>query len=170
MAFTGLATLVLLLLTLSAGHSLGFLKRRWRKHLGLGGFLMSCYHLLTFLYLDHALSIQSISEALIKQKAIFLGPGAWLLLLPLALTSSKTSQRRLGRRWAQLHRLIYLATFIGLLHQTQLTDWPVVSVLLGLYLTAELGFRLFRRCRSKPINKHENVDPLNSIDCLGPKI
>jgi len=83
---------------------------RIRKLLGDFCFFYACLHLLTYAVVDQGLDFKAIADDVLKHKFIFLGMATWLALLPLAVTSTRGWQRRLGfRRWKRLHRLVYLA-------------------------------------------------------------
>ncbi len=87
-----------------------------RKPLGLYSFLYVCLHLLTFVALDYGLDGELIWEAVAEKRYVLAGLAGFLLLLPLAVTSTKGWQRRLGRRWKLLHSLIYPAAILAILH------------------------------------------------------
>lgn len=117
---TGTATLALLLCTLAVSP----LRRLtgWnaliplRRPLGLYAFFYGCLHLLTYLLLDRQLDFSGIGGDILKRRFITAGFTAWLLMLPLALTSTKGWIRRLGRRWSQLHWLVYPAGIAAITH------------------------------------------------------
>ncbi len=87
-----------------------------KRPLGLWAFAFGCLHLLLYTGLDQGFSLPELARDLAKRPFIFAGMATWLLLLPLALTSTKGWQRRLGRNWKRLHRLAYLAVLLGVLH------------------------------------------------------
>ena len=127
---TGLAALSLLLITLAITP----LRRltgwnhliRLRRLLGLWGFAYVVLHATIYLVLDQSLSLPRIWEDTLKHPRIFVGMGAFLLLIPLAATSTTASIRRLGGpRWAAIHRLAYLATALGVLHYLWVVKWDV---------------------------------------------
>jgi len=113
---------------------------RLRRMLGLFAFFYACLHLGTWIILDHFFDFPFMLEDVVKRPFITMGMTTWLLLLPLALTSTQASIRRLGRRWQKLHRLAYLAAVTAVVHfwwvvKADLRDpqlWALaVSVLLG---------------------------------------
>ena len=115
--------------------------QKLRRLLGLFAFFYACLHLAVYLYFDQGLAWDFILEDVLERPFIFSGTAAFLLLLPLALTSTRASIRRLGKRWVKLHRLVYLAIGAALLHYTwgqkadirdPLLVGAVVAVLLGL--------------------------------------
>ncbi len=117
---TGLATLVLLLITLSVTPLRRLFSWNWlgplRRMLGLAAFGYVLVHALIYFILDQSLDPGLIWTDTIEHPRIAVGFAAWLLLIPLALTSTDRAIRRLGKRWGRLHRLIYPATVLGILH------------------------------------------------------
>ena len=89
---------------------------RFRRLVGLYAFFYACLHLATWLVLDLGGYWTQVFDDLAKRPYIMLGFGAWALLLPLALTSTRGWMRRLGRRWGQLHKLVYAAAALAVLH------------------------------------------------------
>lgn len=87
-----------------------------RRILGLFSFFYASMHLASFSHFYIAWQPSLLLEELIKRSYIAAGLTAWLLMLPLAITSSKAWQRRLRRNWRKLHRLIYPATLLACLH------------------------------------------------------
>ena len=79
-------------------------------------FFYATLHMLTYAVIDYRLDLQSISKDIITKKFIFVGFAAWILLLPLALTSSKKAIIYLKDKWKKLHRLIYLISIFGIIH------------------------------------------------------
>ncbi len=90
---------------------------RFRRMLGLFTFAYACLHLLTYAWLDMGLDPMDIGRDILKRPFILVGFASWLLLLPLALTSTARAVRRLGaRQWQAVHRLVYLVAVLVLLH------------------------------------------------------
>lgn len=89
---------------------------RLRRMLGLYVFFYVCVHLLTFVWFDHNFDVAAIWKDVLKHKYITVGFAAFLLLIPLAATSTDAMIRRLGRNWARLHRLIYAIAPLAILH------------------------------------------------------
>lgn len=89
---------------------------RFRRLVGLYAFFYACLHLATWLVLDLGGYWTQVFDDLAKRPYITLGFSAWLLLVPLALTSTRGWMRRLGRRWGQLHKLVYAAAVLAVLH------------------------------------------------------
>jgi sulfoxide reductase heme-binding subunit YedZ len=119
---------------------------RIRRMLGLLAFFYASLHVLTYTGLDQVFDWPAIWKDVTKRKFIFVGLAAFVLLIPLALTSTNASVRRLGfARWKQLHRLAYVAPALGVLHffwrvkkdaTEPLTYGAVLAVLLALRLVA----------------------------------
>jgi len=112
---------------------------RFRRMLGLFGFFYIVLHFTTYAVLDQSLDFASIIEDVVKRPYITLGMTALLLLIPLALTSTKGMMRRLGKRWKKLHRLVYVIAVLGAWHfywQVKLDtlDATVYAVILALLL------------------------------------
>ncbi len=116
---------------------------RIRRTLGLWSYAFLCLHFSIYLVFDLGLSVSQLGADLIERTYITLGFMAWLMLLPLAITSTNAWQRRLKRRWLALHQLIYPAAILGSIHYLWLvkadTREPLtyLAILLGL-----LAFRL----------------------------
>jgi methionine sulfoxide reductase heme-binding subunit len=136
-----LLTLLITPLRLALGLS-GLL--RFRRMLGLFAFAASCLHLLAYLAFDRLFVLAEIWADLIKRPFITLGMAAFVLLLLLALTSSRTMVMRLGGiLWTRLHRLIYPASVLVVIHyalmvKRDLTEPLLYAALLGLLLAARL--------------------------------
>ncbi len=104
---------------------------RIRRLLGLFGFFYLTLHFFVYLVLDQTLDWEFILVDLTKRPYAVVGFTAWLLLIPLAVTSTRGWVRRLGKRWQKLHKLVYVAVALGLLHfywQVKAdTLWPLVA-------------------------------------------
>lgn len=104
---------------------------RIRRILGLFGFFYLSLHFFVYLVLDQTLDWEFILVDLTKRPYAVVGFTAWLLLIPLAITSTRGWVRRLGKRWQKLHKLVYVAVALGLLHfywQVKAdTLWPLVA-------------------------------------------
>ena len=113
-------TLRFLLLTLAMTPLRRFTGSAWplrlRRMLGLFTFFYVCIHLLTYIWLDQFFDWGEIVTDIVKRPFITFGMLAFILLLPLAMTSTNKMMKRLGRRWKSLHKLIYLIAVLGVLH------------------------------------------------------
>ncbi|MFN2337871.1 MAG: sulfite oxidase heme-binding subunit YedZ, partial [Gammaproteobacteria bacterium] len=117
---TGDWTLRLLLLTLlmtplKRGFGWGW-PLRVRRMLGLFAFFYATLHLSTYLWLDQFFDWGEIGRDILERPFITLGMTGYVLLLPLALTSTQAMMKRLGRNWKKLHRLVYVVATLGVLH------------------------------------------------------
>ncbi len=148
--WTGKGALVGLLLTLAVSP----LRRltgwnefiRLRRLLGLFAYFLGTLHFLSYIVFDQALSLAEIQADVLEHPWVFAGLSAWLLLTPLAITSTKGWIRRLGGgRWQRLHRLVYLAAAAGVLHFLWLVKKDVgTPALFGVALVLLLAARLPR--------------------------
>jgi sulfoxide reductase heme-binding subunit YedZ len=146
--FTGDWTLRFLLITLSVTPLRKMLKLpdliRFRRMLGLFAFFYVCLHFLTYIWPDQNFNLAGMWKDVAKRPFITVGFLGFVLLIPLALTSTKGWIRRLGgKRWQALHRLVYISAFCGVIHYY----WLVKSdhrlpVLYGAILAALLIYRL----------------------------
>ena len=124
-----------------------------RRLLGLFAFFYASLHLAIYLGLDQGFAWSYIVEDVVERPFITAGAAAFILLVPLAITSTKGWIRRLRKRWQRLHRLVYLAASLGALHfywkVKADTLWPLVAaaVLVGLLL-ARVPWRRWRRAES----------------------
>lgn len=144
---TGTWTLVLLLATLAITplrritglHTL----IRLRRMLGLFAFFYACLHFATYLALDQFFAFDAIAEDVLKRPYITMGFLAFLLLIPLAVTSTRGMIARLGRRWQLLHRLVYVSAIAGAVHflwlvKADLREPMLYTAALALLLGARL--------------------------------
>jgi len=149
--FTGDWALNLLLLTLLVRPLWRTLRWRssfvWlRRTLGLLAFFYATLHLLAFVVFELNLSLGALPEQVVEKPYVALGMAAWLLLVPLAITSTAGWQRRLGRRWNTLHRLVYAATLLGIAHYWWLVKKDITAPAMYLLAFALLmGWRLWLR-------------------------
>jgi sulfoxide reductase heme-binding subunit YedZ len=124
---TGKAALVLLVLSLACTplNSMFGLRAaiKLRRPLGVYAFLYVVMHFLTFTVLDYVLDWDLIKEAILEKRFALVGFAAFLLLIPLFITSTKGWQKRLGKRWKALHKLVYLAAPLVTVHYL----WSVKS-------------------------------------------
>lgn len=147
---TGYWTLTLLLITLTATPLkliLGWLwPIRLRRMLGLFAFFYGCLHFSTYLVLDQFFDWAGILKDIIKRPYITVGFPAFLLMIPLAVTSTDAMIRRLGgKRWQLLHRLVYLSAAGGVVHywwlvKKDLSNPVTFALLLGLLLAIRLFY------------------------------
>ena len=123
---------------------------RYRRMLGLFTFWYASLHFSTYIVFDHFFDIRSIADDVIERKYVTAGFLGFVLMLPLAVTSTQGWIRRLGKRWSVLHRLIYVTAVAGVVHFLWLvkleTSEPLVyaAVLSGLFLVRVVRRKLMR--------------------------
>jgi methionine sulfoxide reductase heme-binding subunit len=155
---TGKTTLTFLLITLSVSpvrklSGLSWLIR-FRRMLGLFAFFYGSLHLMTYVWLDKFFDVQAMLHDIAKRRFITAGMTAWVLMLPLAITSTTGWIRRLGgKRWQKLHRLIYFSAAAGVIHfiwlvkadlRDPLTFGAILAMLLAYRVIAWLAARARR--------------------------
>ena len=128
-------------------HSIFWL--RYRRMLGLFAFFYATLHLLVYVILDQSSDLRAVVQDILKRPYITIGMLAVLGLIPLAITSTGRMQRRLGRAWRRLHRLIYVIGILGVWHFW----WGVKKdirepLIYACLLAALLGYRLVKSARS----------------------
>jgi sulfoxide reductase heme-binding subunit YedZ len=121
--------------------------QRFRRMLGLLAFFYAGLHFAVWAVLDQSLSWSAILDDVVKRPYITVGFAAFLMLIPLALTSTRGMMRRLGRNWQRLHRLVYPIAVLGVLHFIWLVkaDWrepAIYAGILAVLLLARLPGRL----------------------------
>jgi methionine sulfoxide reductase heme-binding subunit len=146
---TGLWTLVFLCITLTVTP----LRRltgwnallRFRRMLGLYAFFYAALHFTTYIWFDKWFDVAAMLKDVGKRPFITVGFAAFVLLIPLAVTSTKAMVRRLGRRWQSLHRLIYAIGVLAILHFWWMKAGKhdlVLPKIYGAIMLALLGWRL----------------------------
>jgi len=148
---TGMLTLIFLSLTVAitplrkifGANSLVKLRRM----LGLFAFFYGALHLLTYIWFDRGFNLISVVPDVVRRPFILAGMLAFLLMAPLAITSTNKMVKRLGgKRWAQLHRLVYLSVMAAVIHFWMLvksdTSLPLTFGFIVLFL---LGYRLLTK-------------------------
>ncbi|MBI4771008.1 MAG: sulfoxide reductase heme-binding subunit YedZ [Chloroflexi bacterium] len=144
---TGKPALALLVLSLACTPANTLFKfrpaLRMRRALGLYAFLYVVLHFFTFIGLDYGFDAGLLREAIFEKRYALVGFSAFLLLLPLAVTSTRGWQRRLGRRWRALHKLAYVAPPLAVIRYVWLVKsdlrQPVAfGVVVALLLAARL--------------------------------
>ena len=116
---------------------------RYRRMLGVFTFFYASLHFTTYIWLDQFFNPADILKDIYKRPFITVGFAAFVLLVPLAVTSTNAMMRRLGKRWQQLHRLVYLIGGLGVLHYLWLVKKDLTQPLIyGAVLLVLLSFRL----------------------------
>jgi methionine sulfoxide reductase heme-binding subunit len=164
---TGMLTLVFLCLTLAVSplrkiFGLNSLVK-YRRMIGLFAFFYGSLHLLTYIWFDRWFNLLSTAEDVVQRPFILVGMTAFLLMVPLAITSTNRMVKRLGgKSWARLHRLAYVAAIAGVVHFWMLvksdTRLPLTFAFILVFL---LGYRL--------LNKYSPPQPTNSRTSLFPQ-
>jgi sulfoxide reductase heme-binding subunit YedZ len=145
---TGDWTLLFLLITLAVTPLRRLSGQPWliryRRMFGLFAFFYVTLHFLTYIWLDKFFNVQDMVADIAKRKFITVGFTGFVLLIPLALTSTSGWIRRLGgKRWQALHRLIYAAAICGVIHYLWLVKADIRKPLqYGTVLAVLLGYRL----------------------------
>lgn len=146
---TGVLTLVFLVLTLLVTPLRKLMGWNWllkqRRLIGLYAFYYSVAHLLTYLIGDRDWQILTVAADVVKRPFIAVGMLSFLLMVPLAVTSTNAMIKRMGgKRWAQLHRLTYLITIGGVIHYYLIVKSDITYPLFFAVVTALLlGYRVW---------------------------
>ena len=121
---------------------------RFRRMLGLFSFFYILLHFLTYAVLDQGLSLGLIIEDVVERPYITIGMAAFLMLIPLAVTSTNAMMRRLGRRWKKLHRLVYPIAILGVWHYYWQVKQDILEPLIYAGILALLlSYRLWKKAR-----------------------
>ncbi len=144
---TGKTALILLILSLAITPLVAALGVRellpLRRRLGLYAFFYAALHFLIFVGLDYGFDLALLRQAVFEKRYALAGLAAFSILLPLAVTSSKRWMRRLGKRWKPLHRAVYLAAVLAIVHYVWLVKSDVRTPLLyGAVVLGLLALRL----------------------------
>ncbi|HEU5239198.1 MAG TPA: protein-methionine-sulfoxide reductase heme-binding subunit MsrQ [Pyrinomonadaceae bacterium] len=148
---TGMLALVFLIVSLAVTPvrrttGLNWLVR-FRRMLGLFAFFYGSLHLMTYVAFDRFFHLTTIPADVLKRPFIAIGMTAFLLMLPLAITSTDKMVKRLGgKRWALLHRVVYIAGVLGVLHYYMLVKSDVrLPLTFAFVLAVLLGFRILSK-------------------------
>ncbi len=119
---------------------------RYRRMIGLFAFFYISMHFLSYIWFDQFFNVDEIIKDIIKRPFITIGFVCYLLLLPLALTSTNGMMKRLKKNWGRLHKLVYTVAMLALLHYFMMVkaDYLVPGVMLVI-LSLLLGYRLVGR-------------------------
>jgi sulfoxide reductase heme-binding subunit YedZ len=162
---TGTWTLIFLCLTLTVTPLRKILGWTWllrlRRMLGLFAFFYVLLHFTTYVWLDVFFDTAAIAKDILKRPFITVGFTAFVLMIPLALTSTNAMVKRLGgKRWQALHRLIYLIAVLGVLHYWWLVKRDITQPLIYAVIVALLlGYRVVRRLRDGAAQKKPSAQP-----------
>lgn len=100
---------------------------RYRRMLGLFAFFYVCIHFSIYIVFDHFFDVNEIIKDIVKRPYVTVGFAAFVLLIPLAVTSTNKMMKRLGRRWKQLHQLVYVIAVLAILHYLWLVKADVLQ-------------------------------------------
>jgi methionine sulfoxide reductase heme-binding subunit len=145
---TGMLTLVFLMISLAVTPLRRITGANWlvkfRRMLGLFAFFYGALHLLTYVAFDRFFHLTTIPADVVKRPFITVGMAAFFLMLPLALTSTDKMVKRLGgKRWARLHRVVYVAGALGVFHYWLLVKSDTrIPLTFAFVLAVLLGYRL----------------------------
>src|SRR6185295_19250143 len=153
---TGMLTLVFLSLTVAITP----LRRifginslvKFRRMLGLFAFFYGSLHLLTYIWFDRLFNFVSVAADVAQRPFILVGMTAFLLMVPLAITSTNKMVKRIGgKRWAQLHRLVYASAIAGVIHFWMLVKSDIrLPLTFGFIVFFLLGYRLLTKDAPPP--------------------
>src|ERR1700722_12684130 len=166
---TGDWTLTFLLITLSITPLRKLTRQYWliglRRMFGLFAFFYGCLHLTTYVWLDKFFDVHEMLADIAKRRFITAGLAGFVLMIPLAVTSTKGWIRRLGgKRWQALHRLIYLSAAAGVVHYIWLVKADLRSPLrYAFVLLVLLGYRIVASIVSRTKAEAE-VTPATKIE------
>ena len=166
---TGTWTLVFLLITLSVTplrrlsgwHGLIKLRRMF----GLFAFFYGCLHFTTYIWLDQFFDLAAIYKDVVKRPFITVSFPSFVLMIPLALTSTNAMVRRLGgKRWQRLHRLVYVIAIGGVIHylwlvKKDITDPLIYALILALLLAYRLAVAARKRLAVEGTEKIAAMNP-----------
>lgn len=167
---TGSCTLVFLLITLSVTPLRKLTRQYWlidlRRMFGLFAFFYGCLHLTTYVWLDKFFDVHEMLADIAKRRFITAGLTGFVLMIPLALTSTKGWIRRLGgKRWQALHKLIYFSAAAGVIHYIWLVKADLRSPLrYAFVLVALLTYRLVARFASRAKANATRVPPVSKME------
>ena len=163
-------TLIFVILTLSVTPARRLLHMpaliRFRRMLGLFAFFYACLHFSIFFVFDHFFNVAAMIEDVVERKYITVGMLGFVLLIPLAVTSTTGWIRRLGgKRWQRLHQAIYIIGIAGVVHffwlvKSDITRPTRYAVAVGVLLVYRLAVR-FAEMRAQPLRPPGKLSPTN---------
>jgi methionine sulfoxide reductase heme-binding subunit len=163
---TGWWTLAFLLGSLSITPLRRLTKVLWlvqyRRMIGLFAFFYGTLHMLTYVWLDQFFDVQAMLHDIGKRPFITMGTLSYLSMLPLALTSTLWSIRKLGKKWQTLHRLAYVAAIAGVIHflwlvKKDISEPATFAVVLGLLFAIRIGYMIKERQAKMNVQAPERV-------------
>lgn len=157
---TGLWTLILLLTTLVITPLRRITGVNWviqyRRMIGLFAFFYGSLHLMTYVWLDQFFDFRNMLHDVYKRPFITAGFTAFCLMVPLALTSTQWSIRKLGKKWQPLHRLIYVSAFAGVVHfiwlvKKDIQEPVIYAIIFGVLMLVRIFYWARKTPRSKTV-------------------
>lgn len=128
-----------------------------KRPLGLYAFMYLTIHFLLFVALDYGLNLPQIVDAIVEKKYALVGLIAFILLIPLAITSNRYSQRKLRKRWKKLHQLVYVIGILGVLHYLLLVKNDYTQPLIFATIVAILLIVRIKPVKSRIINSRRSL-------------
>jgi sulfoxide reductase heme-binding subunit YedZ len=156
---TGVLTLTCVLVTLAVTPLRELLNWneaiKYRRMVGLYAFFYGCLHLSSYIVFDRGLSLSATVADVIQRPFITIGMAAYLMMVPLAITSTNGMVKRLGgKRWQRLHRMIYLIGALGVIHFYMLVKSDVFyPVIFAILVSALLLYRVYARQQKKVVKQ-----------------
>lgn len=155
---TGFWSLFILLATLSLSPIRLLTGRAWqlqfRRMLGLFMFFYACLHITSYIWLDYSFDWTDIIKDIIKHPYVLVGASAFILTLPLAITSSNFMIKLLREHWKQLHKMVYLIAILGVVHFLWLVKKDIREPLFYIAVLALLlGVRLYYKIQNSQSKK-----------------
>jgi len=152
---TGTWTLRFVLLTLTITPARRIFKQpnliAFRRMLGLFAFFYGCLHLMTWVWLDKFFDAWEMVDDVVKRRFITMGMFGFVLMVPLAITSTKGWIRRMGKNWTRLHRLVYVTAIAGVIHYWWLVKSDIrLPLMYGVIAVVLLSLRLLKVRRPVP--------------------
>ncbi|HSH72834.1 MAG TPA: protein-methionine-sulfoxide reductase heme-binding subunit MsrQ [Methylophilaceae bacterium] len=117
---------------------------QFRRMMGLFMFFYACLHFITYVWLDHWFAWVDIAKDIAKHPYVLVGFSAFILSIPLAVTSNKAMMQRLRERWKKLHQLVYVIAILGVVHFWWLVKKDIREPLIyAVILAVLLGIRIY---------------------------
>jgi methionine sulfoxide reductase heme-binding subunit len=161
---TGMLALVFLVISLAVTPVRKVTGVNWlvkfRRMLGLFAFVYGVLHLLTYVAFDRFFDLKSVPADILKRPFIAIGMTAFVLMVPLAITSTDEMVKRLGgKRWSTLHRTVYLAAVAGVLHYWMLVKADTrLPLTFAFVIAVLLGYRLLIRFAPRSVGTGSSSD------------
>jgi methionine sulfoxide reductase heme-binding subunit len=131
---------------------------RYRRAIGLLAFFYASLHLFTYLWFDQNMNLSAIGRDILKRPYVTVGFAAFLILVPLAITSNNAMIKQLGSRWNLLHKGVYLAVPLAAAHFIMLVKrWPPEPLIYASIVALLLGFRLVVALRKRAQRSNSGV-------------